>query len=707
MRRKYGRLAVLCTALILILCPAVDAVPEQTGAYETYTYSHEDGRELLSAAAYVPVQVITGAGIGVGGFSGLSDIFVDESREEIYLVDAGNNRVIRTRLDWSEPRVFTGATAGAEEEMFSSPQGIFVDDAGCLYIADTGNKRVVKLDREGNLLASYGKPDSPQFQQWVEYKPLKVAVDGQGILNIVCEGVYEGLVTLDQQGEFQGYSGMNLVKPTLWDLFWRLISTRQQLQSMQAFIPITYNNVDLDEQDFLYAVSQTEGNGSASAVQRLNPGGNDVLDNRSGQPLVGDRGNMTAGRAAGASQFTDICYMGGGLFACADSRRSKIFVYSDDGELLFAFGNPGSQTGQITVPSAIDSWGYTLYAADSSAGQVTVYRTTAYGKCLLDGLASYKMGDYEASCASFTEAFRYNTSSEVVYLGIGKAQLRQGDYQDAMASFRRASSRLYYSKAFKAYRQELLDANFPLIFGAAALLILFLVFRLPLRRLLSRRRKIPVAGEKKGRADSWLRSVDFSLYCAVHPFKGFYELKHEKRGSLGGAFTILAVFITVTMFSASMKGFLFGGVSAANVRPLQEAAKVFLPLLLFVVANWCVTTLMNGEGRMRDILIAACYALMPLLLGQVLLTAASNVLTSEEAALYYAVSGFLYLWTGFLLLAGNMSAHGFTMGRTVLTALVTLVAMAVIVFLLFLFFNLAFEVAGYIEEIYRELAFRI
>ena len=201
--------------------------------------------------------------------------------------------------------------------------------------------------------------------------------------------------------------------------------------------------------------------------------------------------------------------------------------------------------------------------------------------------------------------------------------------------------------------------------------------------------------------------MDFSLYCAVHPFKGFYELKHEKRGSLGGAFTILAVFITVTMFSASMKGFLFGGVSAANVRPLQEAAKVFLPLLLFVVANWCVTTLMNGEGRMRDILIAACYALMPLLLGQVLLTAASNVLTSEEAALYYAVSGFLYLWTGFLLLAGNMSAHGFTMGRTVLTALVTLVAMAVIIFLLFLFFNLAFEVAGYIEEIYRELAFRI
>ena len=60
----------------------------------------------------------------------------------------------------------------------------------------------------------------------------------------------------------------------------------------------------------------------------------------------------------------------------------------------------------------------------------------------------------------------------------------------------------------------------------------------------------------------------------------------------------------------------------------------------------------------------------------------------------------------FLLLAGNMMAHGFTMSRTVAAAAVTVVAMAVIVFLMYLFFNLLFEVGGFAAQIYREIAFR-
>lgn len=172
---------------------------------------------------------------------------------------------------------------------------------------------------------------------------------------------------------------------------------------------------------------------------------------------------------------------------------------------------------------------------------------------------------------------------------------------------------------------------------------------------------------------------------------------------MGGTMILLA-YILLSVLRTSLSGFLFGG--GADVNPLLTVCSVFLPILLFVLANWCITTLMEGEGRMRDIYKGVCYALLPLAIGQVLLLVLSNFLTLEESSIYTVLEIFLWVYTVFLLLAGNMLTHGFTMSRTVVSALVTLLAMAVIVFLFYLFFNLLFEVGGFATQIYREVAFR-
>ena len=96
-----------------------------------------------------------------------------------------------------------------------------------------------------------------------------------------------------------------------------------------------------------------------------------------------------------------------------------------------------------------------------------------------------------------------------------------------------------------------------------------------------------------------------------------------------------------------------------------------------------------------------------MILGQVVLMVLSNVLTLEESSVYTVIYYGLWIYTIFLLLAGNMLAHGFTMARTVGAAIVTAMAMAVIVFLVYLFVNLLFEVAGFLGQIYQEMVFRI
>lgn len=694
---------IMALLLCLLLTPTAQAVTEQNGAYETYAYSFEDGRELLAASAYVPVRIVRAQELGLTAFRTLSDLFVDEETGWVFLADTDNGRVVRTDRDFADATVFSEA----DGIPFAQPRGVFVQN-GALYVADTGNRRVVKLDAAtGETLAAYGKPESPQFSQGVEFKPQKVVVTGQGEISIVCEGIYEGLVTIDQDGNFQGYSGTIPVKPSLWELFWRMLSTREQLKSMSAFLPVTYINVDLDENGFLLATSQAEQSTMANAVQRLNPGGNDVLINNSGQNLVGDLGNLTVGRATGASVLQDVACLPGGLFACVDVRRSKIFLYDDEGEMLFAFGGQGGQDGNLSVPSAIDSSGFTLYVADSSMGQITVYEPTAYGHCLIQGILAYNDSEYDKSMAYFTEAFRYNTNCELAYLGIGRAQMREGNYRDAMASFRLAANRTYYSRALEKYRAEVFDRAFTGIFAAVAAIIVLLVLRPVLRKMRPPKQRQPVREPRTrpGRAaDRLLADVDFAFYCAVHPFKGFHELRHEGEGSVAGGTVILALYIVLSILRATLSGFLFGG--SADVNPLLTAISVVGPILLFVLANWCITTLMEGEGRMADIYKGVCYALLPMALGQIVLLALSNVLTLEESAVYNVLHYGLWAYTLFLLLAGNMLAHGFGMGRTVASALVTVLAMAIIVFLLYLFFNLLFEVGGFVAQVYREVAFR-
>ena len=704
--RKMKRIgALLLCVLLMVTAGPAHAVTERSGAYETYNYSFEDNSELASAAAYVPVRTIRASDLGLEAFRTLSDLYVDEESGAVYLADTDNNRIIRTDLDFRQAEVFTEA----DGTPFAQPRGVYVQ-SGALYVADTGNRRVVKLDAvTGETLAAYGKPDSPQFSQGVDFKPQKVVVTEQGEISIVCEGIYEGLVTIDQTGEFQGYSGTIPVKPSLWDLFWRLLSTREQLKSMSSFLPVTYINIDLDEKGFIMATSQAEQSTMANSVQRLNPGGNDVLINNSGQKLVGDSGNLYDGRATGVSVLQDVACLPGGMFACVDVRRSKIYLYDDEGEMLFAFGGLGGQEGNIAVPSAVDSKGFTLYVADSSLGQINIFEPTAYGRCLIQGIIDYNNSDYAASKANFTEAFRYNTNCELAYLGIGRAQMREGLYKDAMASFRLAGNRTYYSRALEQYRAEVLDEHFAVIFAVIVLALIALVVKPMIGRFVMQRGKQeenpkPAVG-LAGQIDKWLESIDFSFYCALHPFKGFHELRREGKGSVMGGTFILALYVFLAVIRATQAGFLFGG--SVDINPFMSAVAVFGPIALFTLANWCITTLMEGEGHMRDIYKSVCYALMPMALGQILLLVLSNFLTLEESAIYNVFHYALWIYTIFLLLVGNMLAHDFTLSRTVGAAIVTVLAMAIIVFLLYLFFNLLVEVAGLGMELYQEMMFRV
>ncbi len=720
MRRLPSKPAIFLTVALLAAAFAsapASALEEysQRAPYTGYSYSPYDGTLLYGPESYIPASVLRGTDLLDSPFKNPQDLFIDEKNGRIYVADTGNARIVMFDKDLGGLQVldrFTGADG--TEVPFVSPDGLFVTGTGELYVADKGLSAVIGLNPDFSLKKIYSQPTSKIYDGSLGFKPEKVAVSTDGNVYIVCEGLFEGVVELAAGGEFLGYVGVNLVVPNVWELFWRAVSTRQQRTAMKSFIPVDFNSLDIDTDNFVYTVSQLDNNASTSAVKRLNPGGTDVLRNSTTFAIMGDLNYLTQGQTIGSSLFADIAVMPDGIYAAADSKRSRIFVYDSYGVMLFAFGGSGSLAGNFTTIGALDNDGRDLYVLDAGKGTITRMQPTAYGSALLSATANFQNGDYRKAVDEYRSVLKINSNCESAYQGIALSQLQDGDYTAAMHNFRLANDRINYSKAFKQYRKELFSRYFVWFFGAIVLLLLFLALRQPVRRLLRRRaggagtREDTDGGDERLPAGvrSWLSSLDFCFYPSIRPFKGFWELKKERRGTLSGAFTLILAFATVMLAGQLFTGYIFNYTDPDTFQPLRYIVVMLVPILLFCVSNWCLTTLMDGEGNVRDIIISVAYALVPVILTQIAAIILSNLIIRDENIYRIVLEYTGYIWTGALLLIGNMTIHNYEMGKAVGMMVLTLVGIAVIVFLALVFINLAYEIYNFGFSIYYEILFR-
>lgn len=204
----------------------------------------------------------------------------------------------------------------------------------------------------------------------------------------------------------------------------------------------------------------------------------------------------------------------------------------------------------------------------------------------------------------------------------------------------------------------------------------------------------------------FVRSLRYALYVIVHPFDGFWDLKHEKRGSMAAAHVIVFMTLMTTLWIKQFSGFLFVKVDWESVNVWSEMAQVLLPLIIWCVSNWCLTTLFDGLGSLSDVYITTAYALTPYVLIQIPLIIMSNVITVDEGALYTFFSSVSIVWCAALLVIGMMQTHDYTMGKTILAIFASLLGMVIIIVLCLLIFSMTSEAIGYVVTLIREIMVR-
>ncbi len=213
--------------------------------------------------------------------------------------------------------------------------------------------------------------------------------------------------------------------------------------------------------------------------------------------------------------------------------------------------------------------------------------------------------------------------------------------------------------------------------------------------------------KKKETFAHYLATLKFALYCITHPLDGFWDLTHERRGSLAAANTILFLTLLVRVMKLRYTSFIFMNVYWEGINIFLYIASVLFPLLLWVVGNWALTTLFDGKGRLGQVYMATCYALTPYPLMQFSLMIFSNFVTVDEMEFYTVLSVLSLVWTIALIFAAMMQIHEYSLGKNVLFTIASLFAMLVIVFILLLFFSMITQGVSYFISLGREILFRL
>ena len=204
----------------------------------------------------------------------------------------------------------------------------------------------------------------------------------------------------------------------------------------------------------------------------------------------------------------------------------------------------------------------------------------------------------------------------------------------------------------------------------------------------------------------YVNTLKYGFYVITHPFDGFWGIRRENKGSIAAAFTFVALTVLTFTIEKQNTGFLFNPNRLSELNVVVDIITVLLVYVLWCVANWCTTSLMEGKGRMVDILTAVGYSLLPLILIRLPMVLMSHMITSSEGSFYYVLGVVSYLWAGFLIFTGTMVIHQYSVGKTIFTCIITIIGMAILMFIGLLFFNVIQQMVTFVTTIYRELRFR-
>ena len=464
MKKKIG---IMLAALLTVLSCAFPAAAWAEVDF-IVDYNYETPIQPIPKA-YTLTKTIAYLGSEYGTLSAPQDLFVSD-QDILYVADTGNDRILR----FNAAGEVDMAVEGAADDRLRGPQSVYADNYGAMYVADTGNNRIIKYSRSGKTVETFGTPKSDVLSADFVMSPRRVAVSSTGYLYVIRN---QSIMQMDAYNNFRGYISAGDVGFDLWYQIRKWFSTEKQQHSMQKREPASCLSFDVAADGTLYVTTAD----AAGQLKKISSVSKNIYPKKDGFGYT-----VTVDGTAHTPYFTDLSVASDGLIFLLESWGGEIHVYDDGGNNLAVFGGIGESADDFTDPIAVDTDSRgNVYVLDAAANCIKVFAPTRFMELVTDAVTLYSNGDYVGAVDYWKQVTEIDSNYALANKGFAKAYYKQGQYKLSMEHYEMCNDKAGYSAAFSKYRLEVLRQHFGWVVSAAVVLVVLVIvlIRLFLKRV--------------------------------------------------------------------------------------------------------------------------------------------------------------------------------------------------------------------------------
>ena len=746
-----GKVRFLRRLLALFAFVMVASVPMTALAAVPTLYFTQgtNGIPVPSPAPYKPVkaiytEVLTYHGRSLGPLQQVNDIYIDNTpQHNLWVVDTQGNRVIELAqnpnkhgvpqynkvklvIGWPKPTSKTSPYA------LKGPLGVAVGPHGIIYIADTGNGRVAAFTPNGVFLKDLNVTTSKSLQaQNFKFAPERVAVDARGTIYVVNAGTPYGLAEFNSNGQFLGFFAPNILSftSTLKYQISKIFQTKAQKSQQASILPPEVNNVYVGPDGYIYTTSVDV---STRQIRRLNDVGTDTLN------LPGTNVNYglpinalptyvfqnimeshSSGPVSLTPLFVSIAASKTGIITALDQLTNYVFQFSRGGKLLYTFGgldNGNGVLGLFEQPTAVAvAPKNEVLVSDAQESNITVFQPTRFGQLVQEASLLYSQGHYRQAQKPWSQVLAYDTNYDLAHAELGKGYLARGEllgsnpsvlptelgyFAQALHQFYLANDKTDYGTAFSWYRHDWMRINFSWVF--LAFLGFWLVVYLLIKVVAPRLRAHPVGFQGAWARNQFVRAFPMMWRVIKHPAEAFFQLKYEAQGTLYQGLLLIGLAYLMHLINLMVIAFDFSPLVKGQTNLLYTSSQFLLPLATWIVANYLVGDLYEGEANLSEVITGSAYALVPFILLQLPLAVASHSLVPTDH-IYGVLVGVQLIWVGYLFFTQVRVLHNLEWVQAFKASMMTLVGIGVLWTMFVIVFGLGQQAVLFVHQIYQEI----
>lgn len=682
---------MFCTAPGHIVVHARETSGSDGIPYETMTLG-TNNRLVYTQTAYIPYGILNQEDLLL---SSPKDMYYYD--QLLYVADTGNKRIVV--LDEKGQ-----LTSEIKNERFVEPTGIFVNEEH-IYIADRGAKAVFMLDETGNLQSVYERPKEILFGKNTPYVPSKICVASSGLMYIVGEGSTNGVITINQYGEFMGYIGINSTTFSLRKYLYNFFVNNASLANQKPSAP---TNLTIGANGNIF----TTNINIAETFKRLNISGTNTLASDTYYPT---------------EEISDIS-ISDDNYIYISTVTGQIYEYDFNGKLLFKFDT--KDKGNLNVlglTNRIDSietdqYG-NIFVLDGTNNNIQMYQRTSFVNLLHQAVDMYNDGKYLQSKDLWESVLKQNNNFALAHTALGWSYFKEENNEAALNEFYLSKNYSGYSAVFWEIRNDFLQENTGwLILALVLLIVLYKVIKTILYAnaiVRSDGKKIPLFIHKMQESFqqkehhrftmkfvTLLTEVRYSKLMLRKPADACYGVKKQKKASYWSAIVILILFVITYLLKMYATSFLFRSHGSFS-NAISQLLIVFAVFMLWCIVNYLVATLNDGEGWFRDIFITTSYSLLPFIIIQLPLVPITYCLTYNESFIFSIANFITYAWCIILLLNSLLNIHNYSFKATLKNVIVTILGMLLIALTILLVYMFMAQLLDFLGSIIKEVFSRV